>query len=61
MEHAGDNDTNCNWFALNNSQRIHKGTERLGNKRTSGDQPDFNINKIGQNTEKSPGDLLLKL
>ena len=35
---------------------ITKGTGRLGNKRTSGDHPDYNITKIGQNTEKSPGD-----
>ena len=31
-------------------------------KRTSGDHPDYSIIKIGQNTEKCPGDLLsLKL
>ena len=35
---------------------IFKGTGRLGNKRTSGDHPDYGIIKIGQNTEKSPGD-----
>ena len=29
----------------------------LGNKRTSRDHPNYNINKIGQHTEKSPGDL----
>ena len=34
-----------------------KRTERLGNKRTSGDHPDYSIIKISQNTEKSPGDL----
>ena len=36
-----------------------KRTGRLGNKRTSGDHPDDSIIKIGQNTEKIPGDLLL--
>ena len=30
---------------------------RLGNKRTSGDHPNYSIIKNGQNTEKSPGDL----
>ena len=38
-------------------QRIGKGTGRLGNKKTSEYYPDDNIIKIGQNTEKSPGDL----
>ena len=30
---------------------------RIGSRRTSGDHPDYIIIKIGQNTEKSPGDL----
>ena len=34
------------------SKGLVKGTGRFGNKRTSGDYPDY-----GQNTEKSPGDL----
>ena len=34
-----------------------KGLEELGNKRTSGDHPNYSIIKIGKNTEKSPGDL----
>ena len=39
-------------------QRINKGTGGLGNKRTSGDHPNYCIIiEIGQNTEKSPGDL----
>ena len=33
-----------------------KETGRLENRRKSGDHPDYSI-KIGQNTEKSPGDL----
>ena len=33
------------------------GTGGLGNKRTSGDYPNYFIIKIGQNTERSPGDL----
>ena len=38
---------------------VTKGTriEGLGNERTNGDHPDYYIFKIGQNTEKSPGDL----
>ena len=34
-----------------------KRTGRFGNKEVSGDHPDFSVIKIGQNTEKSPGDL----
>ena len=34
-----------------------KGTGGFGNKGTSGDHPNYIIIKIGQNTEKSPGDL----
>ena len=46
-----------NWYAWNNLQRLGKETGRLGNKKTSGDHSDYSIIKIGQNTEKSPGDL----
>ena len=34
-----------------------KGLRGLGNKRTSGDHPNYSIIEIGQNTEKIPGDL----
>ena len=34
-----------------------KGTGGIGNKRTNGDHPNYSIVQIGQNTEKSPGDL----
>ena len=37
MDHEGDDDTNCNWYARNNLHRTGKETGRLGNKRTSGD------------------------
>ena len=39
------------------TKMIIKGTGGIGNKRTSGDHPNYNIPEIGQNTEKSPGDL----
>ena len=57
MEHERDVHTNGNWCVWYNPQRIGKGFGRLGNKRTSGDHPNYSIIKIGQNTEKSPGDL----
>ena len=39
------------------TERIIKGTGGLGNKRTSGDYPNYDITEISQNTEKSPRDL----
>ena len=36
---------------------MDKGTEKVGNKRTSGCHPKCNIVEIGQNTERIPGDL----
>ena len=56
MEHEGDGDISYNWCTWNNPQTRYKGTGRHGNKRASGDYPDYSIIKIGQNTEKSPGD-----
>ncbi len=58
MGHGGDSDPNYNWCARNNPQKNGKGTRRLGNKRTSGNHLDYNITKIGQDIEKSPGDVL---
>ena len=57
VEHEGDYYTNCDWCFWYSHQRILKGTEGLGNKRTSGDHPNNYIIENGQNTEKSPGDL----
>ena len=39
------------------AEGLLKGTGGLGNKRTSGDHLNYCIIEIGQNTEKSPGDL----
>ena len=36
---------------------INKETGEFGNKRMSGDHPNYYIIEIGQNTEKSAGDL----
>ena len=57
MEHETDSDTNCSWCTWNNPRTIGKGTGRLRNKKTNKHHPDHSIAKIGQNTEKSPGDL----
>ena len=52
----------CNRCVRNNSQRFGKGACRFRNQRTSRDYQDYNIINIGQNTEKSPEELMsLKL
>ena len=57
MDHEDDSDTNCGWCTWNNPKRIGKESGRRGNKKTNRDHPDNCIIKIGQNTEKSLGDL----
>ena len=54
MEHESDTCYCCSWYS---HQSIIKGARELGNKRTSGDHPNYNIIENGQNTEKSTGDL----
>ena len=57
MEHKSDCDTNGNRCARQSHQKFGTGTGGLENNKTSGDHPNYNIIEIGQNTEKSPGDL----
>ena len=57
MGHESDSDTNCNSCARYNLEGIGTGTGGFGDKRTSGVHPNYSITEIGQNTEKSPGDL----
>ena len=57
MEHESDDDTNYNWSTRYGHQRFGIRSGGLGNKRTSGDHPNYSIVAINQNTEKSPGDL----
>ena len=57
MEHESDSDTNCDWCTRYSYQRIGTRTGRLGNLRTIENHPYYSIVEIGQNTEKSPGDL----
>ena len=39
------------------TKALGTGTGSLGNKKTSGEHPNDSFVEIGQNTEKSPGDL----
>ena len=57
MKHANDGDTNCNWRTRYSHQRIDTEPGELANKQTSGDHTNYSIVEIGQNTQKSPGDL----
>ena len=57
MEHGSDRDSTYNWSSWYSHQRIDTGSVGLGNKRTSGYHPNYSIVEIGQNAEKSPGDL----
>ena len=57
MEHESDDYTNCNWCSWFSHQRIDTRTGKLGKNRTNGNHPNYRIIEIGQNTEKSPGDL----
>ena len=57
MEHESDGDTNCNWGTRYCHQSIGQKTGKFGNKDTGRDHLNYSHNKIGQNTEKSPGDL----
>ena len=62
MERESNGNTNCNWCSRYSHERVGIGTGGLGNKRTNRDNPNHNIVKIDQNTERSPGNLLsLKL
>ena len=56
MEHESDGDSYCYWCVRFSHQRIGTGTGGLGKKRTSGGHLNYTIVRIGQNTEKSPGD-----
>ena len=57
VEHESENSTNCNWYSWYSHQKIGKRTGGLENSGTSEDCPNYSIDEVGQNTEKSPGDL----
>ena len=55
MDRESDGSTNCGRCTWNSPQNIDKGTGELENNWKIRQHPDQGINKIGQNTEKSPG------
>ena len=46
-EDESDGDTNCNWCAQYSQQKFGTMIGGLGNKKTSGDSPNYNIVEIG--------------
>ena len=56
VEHESDRDSNCIWCRWNDSQRVGKRTGKIENQRKNRDYPDYNIVKIGKNTQNAPGD-----
>ena len=59
VKHETDGDANCKWRTRSSHQTISTGIRGLGNKKTSGDHPNYSIVKICQTTKSSPGDLRL--
>ena len=57
VAHESDGDTNCNWCSWYSHQRIGTETGGLQNKRTSGDNPNYSIIEISQNTKKNWEDI----
>ena len=56
-EHESDSSNNWNLRAWYSHQRISTWNGELENKRKSADHPNYSVIEVGQNTEKSPGNL----
>ena len=61
MKNAGDSNTCSSWYTWNGPQRIGKGIGTVANLGKNQDHPNNSIVEISQNTEKSPGDLFIKI
>ena len=57
VKHEGDGDTDYNWSTWKGPTLLGEKPGGIGNQRKNRDHSDYSIVKIGQNTEKSPGDL----
>ena len=57
MEYVSNDFTNCRCCSWYSHQRFGKRTRGFENKRSSGDNTNYSIVEIGQNTGKSLGDL----
>ena len=54
MEYESDGDTNCIWRTQYSHQRICTGTRGFGNKRTSGDRPNYSIEEAWLGGKSDP-------
>ena len=57
MELEGDDDINWNWLAQYDPQKLGKGVETNWKSEIDWNHPNNSSTKIGQNTEKSSGNL----
>ena len=57
MEYKVDDYTNCDRHTSNGPQLLGKVAGSVENWKTNRDNPNYNIVKICQNTDNSPGDL----
>ena len=57
MEHERDANTDDKWWVRNDPRTLDQEAGRVRTRRTNRDHPNYSIVLIGQNTEKSPGDL----
>ena len=58
-EHEVDGETNYGWCSYSGLLMLKKGTGWVENRSTNRDYPDYNIDKIGKNTQKTPRDDLI--
>ena len=52
MEYEGDGRTNCKCCVCNDPQWLGERAERVGNRRTSRENPNYSIVKVDHNTKK---------
>ena len=57
IEHEGNGDTGYNWYVRNDSQSLGNSDRKARYNSSIREHRNYSILKIGQNTEKSPGDL----
>ena len=57
VDHESNDNTDCNWCSWYSHQRISTRVGGFGNKRTSGDHPNYCNDEVGHDTVKSPENL----
>ena len=57
MKHECQGDTNCSWYTRKSLQDLGEGIGEIRNQKDNQNYRGYRIAEIGENTEKSPGDL----